>query len=220
MNRIHPKTTSGARRETSSSIPHKNCACSIKSLDILGKKFTLKFDTKNGKFQTTLGGYLTIIMSLISFATSVVILSQYFFKDSPVVTNSTELGSEVAEFNLYDQKLFAPMGLGLGLDVLVPSPFHPKYTTFLAVIEETVFNNATQAMEVTSSQTIDFIPCIQLNDSKIDGILRDIVPLEAFQILMNCPTFTGIRKQYFVKKTQVEIFRGPSKSKYSLQSRG
>ena len=191
INKIHPNT--------STRIHPKKCKWSIKSLDILGDKFKLNFSTKSGKFQTALGGYLTIAISLLSLATFVVILSQYFIKDSPVVTNSSEFGSQISQFNLYDENLFAPMGLGLGADQLVPGFLAPKYTTVLAVIEETVFNNATQTMEVTSTQNIDFTPCIDLNDSKIENILMEMVPFEEFKILMMCPKFTGIRKHYFVK---------------------
>ena len=86
----------------------------IRSLDILGKKFSLSFETSSGKFQTSLGGYLTLALTLISLGTFVLIFSQYFNKDSPVVTTSSEFDSKITQFNLYNEDLSSPMGISLG----------------------------------------------------------------------------------------------------------
>ena len=64
----------------------------VHSLDFLGEKFSLTYNTLNGKFQTTFGGYLTILLTIASGLVSVIVFSQLFNTQAPVVTTSLEFG--------------------------------------------------------------------------------------------------------------------------------
>ena len=56
---------------------HKN-KYRIQSLDFLGSQFKIGYSTLTGKFQTKLGGYLTILMSVLSTTMFFIVMSQFF----------------------------------------------------------------------------------------------------------------------------------------------
>ena len=62
---------------------------SFSSLDLLGRSFSFNLRTITGKFQTTIGSLLSLLM--VGFAAGVFILLYLQYKDTsdPVVTQST-----------------------------------------------------------------------------------------------------------------------------------
>ena len=79
----------------------------IKSLDIMGERFKFGYSKKTKKFQTNLGGCVSLIVTILSFAALILILSQYFDTSSPVVTTSRELSTEAQSLNAYGKDLFS-----------------------------------------------------------------------------------------------------------------
>ena len=94
-------------------LSSKKSKVGLHSLDMLGSKFSMNFSTSTGRFQTQMGGIITILLGLISIATFLVVMSQYFDRSSPVVTNSTESGSKVVKFDFYKEDLYPIVGLNL-----------------------------------------------------------------------------------------------------------
>ena len=195
-------------QEHNQHTPAKKTSWSVKGLDILGTKFSLSFKRSSGKFQTQLGGYITLAVSFISIASFIFIMSQYFNRDSPVVTTSTEFGSKITQFNLYEEKLYSPMNLAQG-----PTTIHPsqttRYMTLVANIDQVAFSFATNRFEGGLQKQVPFIPCDSVTDPKVKEVLFDIVPLESFQQIMLCPNFTGRAEDYYAKNniTREHIYR-------------
>ena len=112
----------------------------IRSLDIFGQTFSLSFFSTSGRFQTQLGGYVTIIMVVIGLALLVFFVAQYFQKDAPVVTTSSEFGSQTTEFDLSGETLYPIIGLRSEASEIIPASEIAKYVTLVAEIIEIVFN--------------------------------------------------------------------------------
>ena len=178
---------------------------SLKGLDLLGNKFSLSFSTNSGKFQTNLGGYITLALTLISLGTFILIFSQYFNKESPVVTTSTEFGSDAAEFNLHDEDLYSPIGMSLGPTVYILGHEIPKYVTVVATIEQTRYNHSKLTLERDPTIFIDYIPCPLLKDPKIKKVLHEISPAEEFKWIVVCADLeTNDPKDFYVKNDLIQ----------------
>ena len=93
---------------------------SIQTLDFLGSKFKIGYSTLTGKFQTKVGGYLTILMGVLSTGFFFVVMSQFFSKEAPVVMTSTESGPRESEYDLYSENLWFPIGARVG-PVVIPA---------------------------------------------------------------------------------------------------
>ena len=184
---------------------NKNNSRGIKSLDILGNKFSLTFPTSSGKFQTSLGGYITIAMTIVGLGISLVVLSQYFRKDAPVVTASSEFGSQITEFNLYDEDLYSPIGMGLGPTVLIPAKEMPKYVTLVAMIAQNYYDHIKQIQVYNAPQYIDFVDCESQSDPKVQKVLNEIVKDNGLKQMMSCPDFGKVSSTDFYVKTNLTM---------------
>ena len=99
-----------------------------KDLDILASEFNLTFDSKTGKFQTAIGGYLTLMVGVIFLGGFISTTVQYFRRDNPVVTASIEAGSPQNEFNMYHESLWAVAANPVG-PVFLQAGIRERYVT-------------------------------------------------------------------------------------------
>ena len=157
----------------------------LKSLDFMGSKFSLTFPTPTGRFQTNLGGSITILMGVVSVTTFVVVMSQYFNKDAPIVTTSEEIGQRIMKFNLYRENLFNPLNF-FNLNGMVKRDWN-RLVTIKAIITEEKFNQAELIHDSVSSTTINYIPCSQIQDPKIKDFVARMGFPEAFSHIFLCP---------------------------------
>ena len=180
----------------------------IQGLDILGGKFDLTFKTTSGKFQTQLGGYVTLAVSILSTACFLFIMSQYFNKNIPVVTTSTEFGSKVNEFNLYEEQLFTPVGLSAGSNPIPPAEMG-KYVTFITNIDEVLYNFTTQRFDGGLETQVPFVPCSTITDERVKEVLVQVASLEELQKNLVCPDFSGKIQNYYIKSnvTTAHLYR-------------
>ena len=133
----------------------------IKSLDVLGSKFTIGYPTATGKLQTTLGGYLTILMGLLSTTMFVIVMSQFFNNDSPVVMTSSEFGSQVTVYDLYTQNLYPIIALYIG-PKQIPASQISRYVTIKAFVDSIIFKpdaEADASLEFTRFRVFDYKTC-------------------------------------------------------------
>ena len=185
------------QRSTLSSLgPH--------SLDILGSKFSLRFPTLTGKFQTAFGGYLSIIMALFSGAAFMVIFSQFFDTDTPVVTSSLEFGEKVIEQNMFSQDIFTPIAIHAE-ENLPPAALVNKY--FTIKIKLTVFERDPQTGRsgIRIKRTIDYVSCASIKDPEIVEKFLRVLPSKEHLFLSICPDFRGIKDEFLVKVDPVNF---------------
>ena len=177
-------------------MPNKKTkrSLSIKSLDFLGQKFSLAFATNTGKFQTTLGGYVTLLMCLITLATFCAVMSQYFDKSSPVVTTSTELDDPKLSHNLYKEQFFALLAVIVGPKYIVENK--AKYVTIKARVDNAHFNIKTHDMSFSLYKEWDYVPCDQIDDPFIKQYIKDTLPLEGFEKILLCPDLKDEEEQF------------------------
>ena len=106
-------TPSKSKKNSSAQPPKTDTSCKTqlkdiraKDLDLLASEFNLRFDSTTGNFQTSAGGYLTLMVGLIFLGALMTTTVQYFQRNSPVVTASIEAGPTKSEFNIYYEILW------------------------------------------------------------------------------------------------------------------
>ena len=178
---------------------------SIENLDTLGDNFKIGYSTHSGKFQTKVGGYLTIFMSLLSIGVFFVVMSQFFRNDSPVVMNSSEFGSQVKSFDLYQESLYPIFGFGIGLMGFSADEFS-RFVTIKATVDSVVFksNNSTKTTyDWKPHKSFDFKPCGEIDDPHMRSYVKKIVDQEGFEWLVMCPDFKGEEKEFVLYENHV-----------------
>ena len=169
----------------------------IHSLDVLGDKFKIGFPTITGRTQSTLGGILTILMSLTSMSIFVLIMSQYFLKEAPIVMTSSEFGSQIASFQLYDENLYFPFAFAKGSN-FVKATEMKRFLTVKIIVVEAAFNPSNQRFDITPFREFDFIPCTETKDPNVLDVLYKVVSLPEFVELNICPDFQGQEQDFEV----------------------
>ena len=180
-----------------SSQPKPSTRFSVQSLDILGEKFKIGFWTLTGRTQTKLGGYLTILMSLISLSIFVVITSQYFLKNTPVVMTASEFGSKVASFKLYDEDLYILFTIAIGTNYLSEAQMK-RFLTVKAQVVEAAFLPEELRFDIKPYREFDYVTCNNTKDPKILKMVRQIVPVSGFEEFTICPDFRGQEQDFVV----------------------
>ena len=156
-------------------------------LDMLGQNFSLGFPTTTGKYQTSLGGYLTVFMGLFSLSAFAVIFSQLFDTQSPVVTSSLEFGHKIMEHNLFHEGLFTPISLADGGRFL--TPLHRKYVTLKLQITIFENNEGSGGPRLRLHKLLDFIPCTELTDPVVVAKAKEVLPTPDYFKFSLCPDF-------------------------------
>ena len=178
----------------------KPLAYSIKSLDVLGSKFNFTFESKSGKFQTALGGYITLVVGLISTASFIFIMSQYFSRGDPVVTTSKELGPEIIDFNFYHERLFTVFGMATG-PFSIKQEDLAKYITGVYTIDEVFFNKTSERLQKTRLGHVYLVPCPSIiGDLVVKEVLFKIAEGDDLQKILVCPDFSGMKEEFFIKR--------------------
>ena len=173
----------------------------MKSLDILGDKFTLGYSTLTGKFQTTLGGYITIIVTLVTVIATFGIMAQYFDRGSPVVTTSSEFGSKISKFNLYQENLYAHLAIGIGPKYLTEG-MH-RYITPKMRLERVIYHVSNQSFGGAVIHEFDYIPCREVTDPHMQDYIKQIVSLPGFEDILLCPDFKDFAQEFEIDDDRV-----------------
>ena len=171
----------------------------VQNLDFLGDKFKISYPTSTGNFQTKLGGYLTILLSVFSTSMFFLVMSQFFNKDAPVVMTSTEFGSPITSFSLYEENLYLPLGfvtVGVSLRGFQVSSF----VTVIAIVDSVVFNTdpSSEGLEVSPFRAFEYIPCDDIKDQRMRDWVKKVVTLPGFGKMMVCPDFRGNPEDFVV----------------------
>ena len=177
----------------------KDSKYGIQSLDFLGDKFKIGYSTLTGKFQTKLGGYLTILMGLLSTSMFFIVMSQFFSKEAPVVMTSSESGSRRTFFDLHKENLYLPLAFLVGPRD-IPASQISRYVTLKAIVDEVAFktNTGGNAFTITPFRSFDYKPCSEIKDPHMQAYLESFVSLPGFGDLISCPDFKGQEKDFIV----------------------
>ena len=171
----------------------KSSTHGIKNLDVLGTKFRIGFPTRTGKLQTTLGGYLTIVMGLLSTTMFVIVMSQFFYSNSPVVMTSSEFGSQINTYDLYKESLYPLISIQLGLGD-IPASQMKRFVTVKAFIDSLTFDTspgAASPFNFSVFRIFDYKICSEVDDPLIKKYVRELTDQEGFDQIITCPDFKG-----------------------------
>ena len=142
----------------------------ITKIDLLGQKHTFTFKTLTGKFQTRIGGCITVLLSLVIAAVFPLILLQYTDKSSPIVTTSEESRPSHTIHNLYENQLITPLFFNLGgLNFLKEID---QFVTVKGFSVEMELNNQTGGYDQVSVQEVEYKRCVDLNDSLVNNSVQ------------------------------------------------
>ena len=172
------------------------------SLDIIGSKFNFSFNSSTGRFQTKIGGYITVLMSLFSLGVFTLITSQIFDTDSPIVTASNEFGSKIVSFQLYDEEIITPIMLENRGQFITDQI--ERYTTIRLEVSTFAENKETKKMEVAVAQTYEYVPCTTIKDQHVLDVMNKLISTPDFISFNLCPDFKGTQKEYSVTHNLIE----------------
>ena len=159
----------------------------IKNLDIMGEKFQFNYERQGGKYQTKVGGCVSIIVATLSLAFLMFISRQYFDTSSPVVTTTRELSSSQS-FNIVGKDLFS--AITISFSNILESQFSNLITMKAELMRKT-FDPQTHTAKTEPIKKVRYISCAQSTDQHIINLLKkmvDNVNLEQFI----CPVFKEV----------------------------
>ena len=168
----------------------------MKSLDVLGSKFNLSFTTPTGKFQTKLGGYLTVMMVVIATSCFALIMSQYFNRDSPEVNTSTEFLSKKNSFNMYQENLITPFAVFLGGRYLKEDQF--RYITIKTKVFDMKYNDSIVGFNIKPKFQFDYKPCSEISDQRLIDFIKSVNPLPGLRTAILCPDLRDLANEFKV----------------------
>ena len=172
------------------------------TLDILGSKFNFSFNSVTGKFQTSLGGYITILMTIFSLGAFTLIASQLFDTNSPIVTTSNEFASKVVNYQLYDEEIIIPILLEAGGQFLTHQI--DRYATIRLEVNTFAQNKETQQLELGIAAVYEYVPCTTIKDQHVLDVLYKMISSPDFVNFNLCPDFKGTQKEYAVSQDLIE----------------
>ena len=165
----------------------------IKNLDIMGERFKFGYSKTSKRFETNLGGCLTLLITILSVAVLVLILSQYFDTSSPVVTTSRELSTEAQSINLYGKELFSWISLGQG-GVFEPLKMN-NYVTIQGQIVKKTFDPQTNSTKIDLSQKYNYIPCPEITeDRSVIDLTNKMIENADLRVVL-CPHFKEVNNE-------------------------
>ena len=156
----------------------------IKNLDIMGEKFKFNYKREGGKYQTRLGGCLTIIVTALALMLLVFTSRQYFDTSSPSVTTTRELSSSQS-FNVVGKNFFAGFLVYDG-DSMTTNFSH--FMTLRVKLMRKSFDPQKNTTKTEPIKTINYIPCDQSKDQSIIDLLKKMID----DIILSqyiCPVF-------------------------------
>ena len=165
----------------------QNISEDIKNIDVLGEKFKMSYSKTASRFQTRIGGCLTILIIILALVSLVLISAQYFDTSSPVVTTSLELLRSAQSLNLYEEDLFS------GITVGYTNSFEPlkmnKYITIRAQVVQKTFDPSTNSTKTDLSKKYNYIPCYYLKDGdRVKELVKKIISVADIRLLL-CSNF-------------------------------
>ena len=160
----------------------------IKNLDIMGEEYQLRYTKRGGKYQTKLGGCVSIIVTILALVLLVFVSTQLFDTTSPVVTTSRELSSSSQSFNIVGQDLFS--GFALSFKEFLETKFVDLITMKMQLMRKS-FDPRTNTTKTEPIKTIRYVSCSQASDQSIIDLLKKLVnDLNLNQYL--CPVFNEV----------------------------
>ena len=174
----------------------------VKRIDYLGKKFYFKFDsTTSDSYQTTLGGYITVLLVLICTVLFIPIFGEFLNTTKPTIATSKQLGSTVKSFNLYQDDLYFYMAFGKHLNFI--KDFR-RYATVKLRVYSQHYNFSTGSFDFEMHHDFEYVHCTSLEENKMT---KNSISLSAgipgFKNFLLCPDFKGNEKDYRIDENGV-----------------
>ena len=185
---------------------------STASLDFNGGAFNLEFASKNGKFQTKFGGYLTLILSFTVILAFILSVSELFSDSSPVVNITPEFTGDEIIMKLYDQDLSIPMLFKKGNKLISTAEELSKYFTVRVYSGRSYFDAAASRFKYSWIHEFPYLPYHKIGEKNsrittlIDQLFKHSTTKKKY---LFCPDL-GDKAEYFKlstgSKTNVRIF--------------
>ena len=185
----------------------KSSTCSrlsTTSLDLNGSEFELKFASKNGKFQTKFGGYVTLIVSIIIVLAFILSVSELFSDNSPVVNTTKEFNPETVDINLYEEELIMPLMFKKGNKLISSAEELSRYFTVRIQAMDWVFNKTISWYSLKSFHEFPLKACSQEDKNQritnlVDALFKNSDHLNKY---LFCPDLGDKTEFLRLKKIQ------------------
>ena len=184
--RMNQISTSPSKQKNSSGI---------RALDLIGGKFNLGFSSATGAYQTKLGGYITVLLGLISLGFLAHIISQYMDTESPIVTTSTELNTKDHVFNLYKEDLYLLLAISNAYGFIED---YKRFITPKLRVYNLIYNSTRKSYDIQKIKEFDYVNCDKITDRKILDVGDLTHPNKDIQALSLCPDFGGNEDEFSI----------------------
>ena len=168
------------------------------SLDFNGSVFQLEFASNNGKFQTRFGGYLSLVVSFTTVLAFILIISQLFSNNSPVVNTSEEFNPEYVSINLYDEDLIGPFMFKKGNKMISSVDELSRYVTVQSQTMDWRQNKTTKWWSLNSTYKFPLAPCKQAGEKNIrtaalvDKLFPNAKDIQKYLFCLNLGNLTEV----------------------------
>ena len=175
--------------------PNQKNSSVVQTIDLIGSKFSLGFSSTTGAFQTRLGGYLTVLLGMVSMVVLVNIMYQYFDTESPIVTTSTELNARDHVFNLYEEDLYLMLAISNAFGFIED---YKRFITPKLRVYNLKYNPIRKAYEIEKIKEFDYVNCDKITDPKMKQILDVTHSNKDIQRMSLCPDFAGSEDEFSI----------------------
>ena len=174
----------------------------IKKLDFIGSEFQLKY-TKNGRYQTKLGGCLSLSLATLVTLALVATVKKFFEISSPEVSVSTKYLKEIPKFDLFKEEIFFHLSFFNEHITMVRPKTADLYKQFITVksfLKRSELNWDTGNIEASYPQQFDYVNCRHVRNKQVLESLRwhenSLNMVDNFGL---CPELENKTDQYFVQ---------------------
>ena len=166
--------------------PKQPRSWSFRSLDLLGGSFMFVLPTVTGKFQTTIGSLMTLIVLCLSIGLFVVLYLKMLDTSDPVMTQSTEYSSESVKMDLFKELMVNPFRLQYGFGSILAKDFN-KYLTIKGFVVDRSFVKEANQFKYSSIQSFGYKPCLEYKDKTIYKEYFDFSETGSLNNFLMCP---------------------------------
>ena len=167
----------------------------VKSMDLIGGKFHLGFESSTGAFQTKLGGLITLALGVTSLGFLVHIVSQYMDTESPIVNTSTELNQKSQSFDLYQEDLYLMLIFSNAFGFIEN---YQRFVTPKLRVYDLIYNSTKKSYDIKKIQEYDYVNCNQITDQKILQVGKLSHTHDDLTKLALCPDFGGDKNEFSI----------------------
>ena len=178
-----------------------------RNLDFLGSEFQLKY-TKNGRYQTKLGGLISVFVLLFMTVVTYTTLKDFMSTKAPAATISTVYSPDAPYFDLYNEEIFFHFAFrdkGRLEMVSRDTSTVERFITIKGFIQKDQIDKQTGLTKSEYTLSLNYKPCRLVQDRKaVDFFQWHKETAALIHQFGLCPELEGAQDEYFVNSKMTD----------------